>query len=67
MIATLDDEPSIWIWNAADGTLVRRLRLGETQYRVGCAFAPGRHQLMIYGLESGLEVRDVRTGGLVHR
>lgn len=67
LLATLDADPSLWIWNAQDGTVVRRIPLGRTQYRPGCVFAPGGYELVIFGMESGLEVRDARTGDLVHR
>ena len=67
LLATLDADPSLWIWNAQDGTVVRRIPLGRTQSWPGCVFAPGGYELVVFGMESGLEVWDAQTGGLVYR
>jgi WD40 repeat protein len=65
LVATVDADPSVWIWSAQDGSLIRRFPLGRTQHHARCAFTPQGHDLLIYGMESGVELRDAGSGALL--
>lgn len=66
LIATAGDDHLVWIWQAADGKFVRKLR-GHDDWVRTLAFHPSGNHLASAGDDGRIIIWNVATGEMVHR